>query len=163
MGYRNSNLLSLEYSIEIDESELQRKLEELGGVDDDRVREIVADEGYLRTEDLSEALNNEDVQFTSDLDDRIEQYVSDNSLISHDEAQALIDEAFDNRNADDIGTEFVNLTERVEALEGVRDDVRQAMGSYEARIKTLEDQIAAAQEAQSFFDLLRKAFALIRN
>ena len=173
MGYRNSNLISLDYSFEIDTSALEERLESLGGLDEDRVRELIAEDSVsddgvrdivrdvLSDEGLTD-LSSTYVE-SDDLDDRVNSVIEANGgYASEYEVDAKIEDALRDF-APDTSSLYIGEVPLGDAIA----DLRSAGGSYEDRLKRLEDRLDALTErnetALTFFGLLKQAMALLRN
>src|SRR5215831_1743691 len=111
-------------SVEVDTSELQERLDHLGALDEDRVRELIAEDG-MTAESVRDILSDEGLLNMSDtyvesddLDDRV-QSVLDNTDF---ESRISVLEGLNTCNVDvnglaDLPGGLDDLTERVTALE----------------------------------------------
>src|SRR5215831_15006360 len=151
-------------SVEVDTSELQERLDHLGALDEDRVRELIAEDG-MTAESVRDILSDEGLLNMSDtyvesddLDDRV-QSVLDNTDF---ESRISVLEGLNTCNVDvnglaDLPGGLDDLTARVESLEAGKglEPWEERIDLLSKRVAELETTLASrpAVQGMSLFDL----------
>jgi len=153
----------VQVSVDVDTSELERKLDELGGgLDEDRVRELIAEDSISDEsvrEIVSEALADEGLLNASDkyvesddLDDRVREVLQVENYVTTSDY------------------DFDDLISRVDALESVETPdvdelatLKERLDLQHQRIAELETTLASKPYVQgaSLFDLLTQAARIL--
>lgn len=166
MNYGNRNLVSLDYSFEVDTSnldtrldEIEQKITDLGGediLDEDAVTRIVEGMDYLPRDDAQDFIARDDVdQIVRDLmhsegEDFVQNVIDNNDYVTASDLDDKISEIGDFATETDLA-----------ALDGRIDRVAQRL---EDRLAVLEARTSGDGElgqALTFFGLLRQAFAAL--
>lgn len=192
---------------DIDEDRVQEIFREMAHSEgEDLIRDTISNEGYVTDDDVDSKLRDLDFPDEDRVNALISDYMDSSDFVDRDAVLDILrEEGLDTdsiadaeevetlkRDVDDLARRFesyanktdsiIQLNERVTTLEervvNEMTDQRQANGSYEDRIKSLEDKIELLQSTEAlvkrvetlegsnetavtFFGLIQKAFDLL--